>query len=101
LPSVPQVAAPRSTQTLRGSAAPAATGTHRPIDDGRAQLRQAPAQASPQQTPSTQKLLMHSAAAAHGWPLGLGPQLPFSQIWPLTQSASLEQRAMQAPSLQR
>ena len=76
-------------------------GAHLPIDDGRAQLRQAPAHASAQQTPSTQKLLMHSLAAVQGWPLGFGPQLPFTQTWPVTQSASLVQRAMHAPSLQR
>jgi hypothetical protein len=80
LPSVPQLVAPRSTQMLRRSAAPSATGAQRPIDEGRAQLRQAPWHASAQQTPSTQKLLMHSPAAAHGWPLGFGPQLPFWQI---------------------
>jgi hypothetical protein len=66
LPSVPQLASPLSTQMLRGSAAPAGTGTQRPIDDGRAQLRQAPAHASAQQTPSTQKLLTHSLDAAQG-----------------------------------
>ena len=101
LPSVPQLASPLSTQTLRGSAAPSGIDAHLPIDDGRAQLRQAPAQASAQQTPSTQKLLLHSPAVVQGWPLGLGPQLPLTQTWPLTQSASPEQRAMHAPSLQR
>jgi hypothetical protein len=89
-------------QTLRGSAAPFGTGVQRPIDDGSAQLRQAPPHAPSQQTPSTQKLLMHSLAAAHGWPFGLAPQLPFaSQIWPSTQSASLVHLGMQAPSRQR
>jgi hypothetical protein len=101
LPSVPQRLAPWSTQTPRGSTVPAGVGAHRPIDEGRAQLRQAPPQAPSQQTPSTQKLLMHSAAAAHGCPLALGPQLPFWQTCPATQSASLAQRAMHAPSLQR
>jgi len=86
---------------LRGSDAPSGTGTQRPIDDGSAQLRQAPWQASAQQTPSTQKLLMHSLAAAHGCPLGFGPQLPFSQTWPLTQSASTIQRELQEPLLHR
>jgi hypothetical protein len=100
-PSVPHFATPWSAQMLRGSAAPAGTDTHRPFDDGRAQLRQAAAQASAQQTPSTQKLLTHSLEAAQGWPLGLGPQLPFTQTWGLMQSPSPVQRAMQAPSLQR
>ena len=80
---------------------PAGVGVHLPIDEGRAQLRQAPPQAPSQQTPSTQKLLMHSPAVAHGCPLGLGPQLPFWQTCPLTQSASLAQRAMHAPSPHR
>jgi hypothetical protein len=88
-------------QMLRGSAAPAGAAAHRPFDDGSAQLRQAPRQASAQQTPSTQKLLAHSLAAAHGWPFGFGPQLPLSQTWPPTQSLSLLQRATQAPSPQR
>jgi hypothetical protein len=101
LPSVPQLLAPLSTQTLRGSTTPAGTGVQRPMAEGRAQLRQAPAQAPSQQTPSTQKLLTHSPAAVHGWPLGLGPQLPLWQTWPATQSASAVQRAMQAPSLHR
>ena len=100
-PSVPQLGAPLSVQMLRGSAAPSETGAQRPIDDGSAQLRHAPPHASSQHTPSTQNLLMHSAAAAHGWPLGFGPQLPLWQIWPVTQSASPVQRAMQAPSVQR
>jgi hypothetical protein len=76
---VPQLAEPLSTQTLRGSAAPAGSGVHLPIEEGSAQLRQAPMQASAQQTPSTQKLLLHSLAAAHGCPSDLGPQLPFWQ----------------------
>jgi hypothetical protein len=91
LPFVLQLDAPLSTQTWRGSAAPAGSGAHLPIDDGSAQLRQAPPQASAQQTPSTQKPLMHSSAPPHGEPLDLGPQLPFWQNWPLTQSASLAQ----------
>jgi hypothetical protein len=66
-----------------------------------AQLRQAEVQALSQQTPSTQKPLPHSAAAAQGWPFGLGPQLPFWQDWPVTQSASLVQRSTHAPFTQR
>jgi hypothetical protein len=91
LPLVPQLDAPLSMQTLRGSAAPAGSGSHLPIDDGSAQLRQAPAQASAQQTPSTQKPLVHSSAPLHGDPFDFGPQLPLWQNWPLTQSASLAQ----------
>jgi hypothetical protein len=96
-----QLAAPLSTQMCRGSAAFAGVALHVPIDDGRAQLRQAPPHASSQQRPSTQKVLRHSVPAVHGCPMGLGPQLPFWQTFPVTQSASPAQRAMQAPSLHR
>jgi hypothetical protein len=51
-----------------------------PREEASAQLRQAPWQASPQQTPSTQKLLAHSPAAAQVWPFDLGPQLPLMQL---------------------
>jgi hypothetical protein len=101
LPSVPQLLAPLSAHTLRGSIEPAEIGAHVPIDEGRAQLRQAPPHASAQQTPSTQKLLTQSPAAAQGCPSGLRPQLTPLQTWPLTQSASRVQRAMHAPLLQR
>jgi hypothetical protein len=101
LPSVPQEAAPWLVQVVRGSSLPAATEVHLPSDDSSAQLRQAPWQASAQQTPSTQKLLAHSEACAQVWPFCLGPQLPCTQAWPATQSASLVQRVLQAPATQR
>ena len=101
VPSVMQLAAPLSMQTCRGSAAFAGVGLHMPIDEGRAQLRQAPPHASSQQTPSTQKVLTHSVPALQGCPLGFGPQLPFWQTFGAMQSVSPEQRAMQAPSLHR
>jgi hypothetical protein len=82
----------------RGSAAPAAIGWQVPSAEGSAQLRQAPWQASPQQTPSTQKPLAHSPAPAQVWPFGLGPQVPLRQLWPLTQSASVWQWLTQALS---
>jgi hypothetical protein len=46
-------------------------------------------------------LLTQSSAAVQGWPFGFLPQLPFRQARPATQSASLAQRLMQAPSRQR
>jgi hypothetical protein len=46
-------------------------------------------------------LFAHSLAAAHGWPLGLGPQLPLTQNWPGWQSPSPVQRTLHAPSAQR
>jgi hypothetical protein len=98
---VPQDAAPWSVQVLRGSAAPAGTAAQRPIEDGSAQLLHAPAQASAQQTPSTQKLLAHSLAAAQAWPGGLGPQLPSTQAWPGWHSSSFVHFVEQAAPLQR
>jgi hypothetical protein len=97
LPSVPHEAAVSSVHIWRGSAEPVARGVHRPSADGSAQLRQAPWQASAQQTPSTQKLLAQSPGALHGWPFAFGPQLPLTQECPAEQSASLVQRMMQAP----
>ena len=78
-PSFPHVETPWSVHVPRGSPAPAGTGEQRPIDDGSAQVRQAPWQASPQQMPSTQKVLAHSAPLAHVWPFCFGPQLPATQ----------------------
>jgi hypothetical protein len=82
LPSVPQDSGPWSAHVPWGSAAPGPTFVHFPIDEGSAQLWQGPVQEVPQQTPSTQKVLAHSAPVAHGWPSSLGPQLPFTQAWP-------------------
>ncbi len=84
-------------QTPCGSAAPAGLGVQVPSEDDSAQLRQAPGQATSQQTPSTQKLQAHSLPAEQGCPFDLGPQLPLTQLWPVTQSASVAQWLMQAP----
>ena len=84
-------------QTPCGSAAPAGLEAQVPSEVDSAQLRQEPVQAELQQTPSTQKLEAHSLPAEQGCPFDLGPQLPFTQLWPLTQSSSLAQWLMQAP----
>lgn len=97
VPSVPQEAACWSVQTPRGSAAAAGLGAQVPSEVDSAQLWQAPVQAELQQTPSTQKVEAHSLPAEQGWPFDLGPQLPATQLWPGTQSASLAQWLMQAP----
>jgi hypothetical protein len=99
-PLVPQLVAPWSVQVPRGSVNPAGTDAQRPTEEGRAQLRQAPAQASAQQTESTQKLLAHSEAARQGWPLSLRPQLPAMQAIPAWQSASVKQLEAQTPPVQ-
>ena len=65
-PSVPQAAAPWSTQMRRGSGVPMATGMHRPGAEASAQLRQGPVQALSQQTPSTHCWLAHSVLAVQG-----------------------------------
>ena len=84
-------------QTPCGSAVPAAVDAQVPSEVDSAQLRQEPVQAELQQTPSAQKLEAHSVPTEQGWPFDLGPQLPLTQLWPLTQSASLAQWLMQAP----
>jgi hypothetical protein len=82
-----------------GSVPPAALGVQVPSRDASAQLRQAPWQASAQQTPSTQKLLAHWLAAVQACPFDLGPQLPLTHLWVVKQSLSLVQTPTQAPSL--
>ena len=89
VPLVPQEAAFRSTHIARGSAAPAAIGWQVPGAEASAQLRQAPWQASAQQTPSTQNPLPHSPAPAQVCPFDFGPQLPLTQLCPPAQSASV------------
>jgi hypothetical protein len=68
-----------------------------PSEVDSAQLRHEPVQAELQQTPSTQKLEAHSVPAEQSCPFDLGPQLPLTQLWPLTQSSSVTQWLMQAP----
>src|SRR5882672_3350531 len=64
-PSVPQLAAPWSTQRPRASAPPAATLEQRPSVPESTHERQVPAHASSQQTPWAQKPETHSVASAH------------------------------------
>jgi hypothetical protein len=97
VPSVPQEAAPWSAQTWCGSPPPAGLGAQVPSEVDSAQLWQAPVQPELQQTPSTQKLEAHSVPAEQGWPFDFGPQLPATQVWPVTQSSLLAQWLMQAP----
>jgi len=97
VPSVPQLGAPLSAQMACGSGAAAGLDAQVPSEVDSAQLRQAPVQAELQQTPSTQKLEAHSLPAEQGCPFDLGPQLPLTQLWPLTQSLSVAQWLMQAP----
>jgi hypothetical protein len=67
---------------------------------GIAQERQAPLQASLQQTPSTQNPERHCALAWQPAPSSLSPQLPIRQCPPGLQSPSLRQVSRQAPAAQ-
>lgn len=90
-PFVPQAAGPRSWHCRRGSGVDAGTFTQRPGELGKLQNLQLPVQALSQQTPSTQKVDLHSLAAAHAWPGPFLPQLPdgpgLAQVFGLAQSA--------------
>jgi hypothetical protein len=101
LPSVPHDATPVSAQTARGSAFPEAISVQVPGALGELQVRQAPPQALWQQTPSVQKPEAHSPAAPQVCPIGLGPQVRFTQAAPVSQSASTLQTLVQLPAAQR
>jgi hypothetical protein len=88
VPSVPHEPEPLSLHIPRGSEAAAGLGAQVPGEVDSAQLWQAAVQEELQQTPSTQKVEAHSLPAEQGWPSDLGPQLPFTQLWPVTQSPS-------------
>jgi hypothetical protein len=66
-PSRPQLDAPSSGHWSRGSVATSA-GAHVPTLPWAAHVMHVPSHAEPQQTPSTQKPLAHSAPAVHGDP---------------------------------
>jgi len=68
---------------------------------GELQVRQAPPQALWQHTPSMQKPEAHSPAAPQVCPIGLGPQVWFTQAAPVSQSASTLHALVQAPAAQR
>ena len=97
VPSVPHAPGPPSLHIPCGSEAAAGLGAQVPSEVDSAQLWQAPVQAELQQTPSTHCLEAHSLPAEHGCPSDFGPQLPLTQLWPETQSASLAQWLMHAP----
>jgi hypothetical protein len=101
LPFVMQLAVPASWQVARGSALPAVTIVHFPSEPASAQLRQPPAHALSQQTPSTHCPDLHSLPLPQGCPFCFGPQLPLTQLIPTSQSASLWQVPVQAPVTQR
>src|SRR5947207_3617281 len=71
-PSVPQLCAPMSSHSLRGSV-PRSASMQVPTAPCRAQVRQASVQALSQQTPSTQNPLAHSVASRHDVPSDCRP----------------------------
>jgi hypothetical protein len=94
-PLLPQLAAPVSTQ--RASAVLADTGLHIPTIPGSAHETQAPLQALLQQTPWAQvSPVWHSPLLEQLPPGGFKPQEPLVQTWPVEQSASAVQVALQA-----
>jgi len=78
-PVWPQLAAPASLQTPRGSGLPESTGQHVPNRPVWLHETHAPLHSSEQHTPSTQKPDSHSALVAQLMPFILGPQLPLTQ----------------------
>ena len=86
-PVWPQLVGPPSLQTPRGSGLPASMGQHVPRRPVWLHDRQAPWQATAQQTPSVQKPDSQSSFFAQLMPFIFKPQLPFVQSWPGAQSA--------------
>ena len=84
------------TQTAAGSSPFAGTGWQVPALPATAQEEQLGQLADPQQTPSTQLALVHSAPATHASPLGFNVHEPDRQNSPAVQSASAAQTVRQA-----
>jgi hypothetical protein len=83
-----------------GSMSSATTGLHIPARPATLHDRQLPQLLESQQTPSTQWVLSHSAAAVHSWPRRFKPHEPALQTLPGAQSPSLPQAALQVVPLQ-
>jgi hypothetical protein len=98
-PSFAQPAAPWSLHVPAGSAPPAGTATHTPVEPGSAQDMQDPVQAVEQQTPCWQWPLMQSLPSPQSCPAGFFPHEPFWQLALLAQSASLAQLVAQRTPL--
>jgi hypothetical protein len=96
-PSVPQLAAPWSTQRPPGSVPPSAMFAQCPSEPESTHERHVPAQASSQQTPCAQKPETHSTPSAHVLPKPLSPHEPFVHTAGAAQSASPVHAALQAP----
>ena len=82
------------------SMSPAGIGWQEPALPATAQERHVPQLAAPQQTPSTQWALSHSASPPHCWPSRLSPQAPPVQTFGGAQSLFVAQAARQVVPLQ-
>jgi hypothetical protein len=100
VPSLPHEVAFSSTHTPCGSGKPAPILVQVPGATGMAQERQAPLQASLQQTPSAQNPERHCLPIWQAAPSSLRPQLPITQWTPGLQSPSLRQVSRQVPPAQ-
>jgi hypothetical protein len=85
-PVWPQLVAPASLQTPRGSGLPESIGQHVPKRPVWLHDTHAPLHVSAQQTPSTQKPDSHSSFVTQLMPFIFGPQLPLTHEWPAAQS---------------
>ena len=99
MPSVLQLATPRSAHWFSGSA-PAATLVHAPTVPASAHDWQVPPHAESQQTPCAQKPDRHSPPAPQATPAAFLAQLPPMQVNGATQSALTVQVVRQAVALQ-
>jgi hypothetical protein len=88
---VPHVLEDVAVQIFCGSGALSATAVQIPGVADRLQAMHALAHAFPQQTPWAQKVDWHSVPRLHFAPMGLSPQLAFSQTFPATHCVSLLQ----------
>ena len=87
-PVCPHEAGPWSWQTWCGSSLPASTGQQVPSRPVWLQLTHGPWQPVLQQSPSVQNPDAHSESLVHWAARGFGPQLPLTQLTPVTQSES-------------
>ena len=85
-PVCPQLVAPMSLQTLRGSGLPASMGQHVPKRPVWLHVWHGPWHESAQQTPSVQKPESHSSFFEQLMPFILRPQLPLAHVCPDAQS---------------
>ncbi len=97
-PSPAQLVAPSSLHCMSGSW-PAGTFVQVPALEGSAHDLQVPVHAVLQQTPCSHSPELHSGSLPHVAPMGFFPQLPWMQLLPAMQSASIVQVVPHCPLL--